>query len=227
MTQKRQYVTIKGTQEGLVFQLDDRCSYESLLEELAEKLSSKHYQDSEGRDILVKVDTGYRYLQENERKELEQLITEGRNLAVEQFDSHVLTKEEAEEIRQESQIVTLTRIIRSGQVLKINGDVMLIGDVNPGGTIMATGNIYILGALRGIAHAGFLGNERAVIIASIMAPAQLRIAEAMKQFQDAEESEHLMASAHLNERAVIHIGRVQQLVHTHSDLSKNENQLID
>ncbi len=227
MTQKKQYVTIKGTKEGLIFLLDDRCSFESLVEELQEKLSSKHYQDSEGRDILVKVDIGYRYLHMNQRKKLEQIITDGRNLAVEQFESHVLSKEEAEQLRQESQMVTLTRIIRSGQVLKITGDVLLIGDVNPGGTIMATGNIYIMGALRGIAHAGFQGNERAVITASLMAPAQLKIAEGIRQFHEDQESEQVMASAFLDERISLQIGRVQQLIHSHPQIAKNEHQLID
>lgn len=227
MTQKKQYVTIKGTKEGLIFLLDDSCSYESLIEELQEKLSSKHYQNSEGRDILVKVDIGYRYLQMKQKEELEQIITDGRNLAVEQFESHVISKKEAEQLRQESQMVTLTRIIRSGQVLKVNGDVLLIGDVNPGGTIVATGNIYIMGALRGIAHAGFQGNERAIIAASLMAPAQLRIAEGMKQFQADEEMEQLMASAYLDERVSLQIGRVQQLVHSHPQLATNEKQLLD
>lgn len=227
MAQKKQYVTIKGTKEGLIFLLDDRCSYESLVEELMEKLSSKHYQDSEGRDILVKVDVGYRYLQKNQREELEHIITDGRNLAVDQFESHVLSKKEAEQMRQESQTVTLTRIIRSGQIIKVNGDVLLIGDVNPGGAIMATGNICVLGALRGIAHAGFQGNERAVITASLMAPAQLRIAEIIKQFDADQDSEQLMASAYLDERVSLQIGRVQQLVQTHPELAKFEEQLLD
>ncbi len=227
MIQKRQCVTIKGTKDGLIFQLDDRCPYDSLVEELIEKLSSNHYQDKEGRMTLVKVDSGYRYLQAEQREEIEQIITNGHNLAVEEFCSHVLTKEEAEKLRKKAQTVTLTKIIRSGQVVQVDGDVILIGDVNPGGMIMATGNIYILGALRGIAHAGFQGNEQVVIAAALMAPAQLKIAQAMRHFQTGEEEhDQLMASAYLD-GVTIHLERVQQLVQSHPQLQKNENQLLN
>ncbi|KHF40938.1 septum site-determining protein MinC [Halalkalibacter okhensis] len=225
MVQKKQYVTIKGTKDGLIFLLDDSCSYENLLEELIEKLSSKHYQQSEGPDVRVKVDIGYRFLQEHQLTELENIITNGRNLAVDQFESRVLSKEESEKLRQESQTVTLMRIVRSGQVLHVKGDVLLIGDVNPGGTLIANGNIYVMGALRGIAHAGFGGNEKAVISASLLAPAQLRIADEIKQFEAEEKREQMMASAFLTEQKSFQIGRVQQLVHTHPQLAKNEAQL--
>ncbi|MDT8859526.1 septum site-determining protein MinC [Alkalihalobacillus sp. MEB130] len=226
MVQKKQNVTIKGTKEGLIFLLDDSCSYESLLEELIEKLSSKHYQQAEGPDVLVKVDIGYRFLQEHQQAELESVITEGRNLAVQHFESRVLSKEESEKLRQESQTVTLMRIVRSGQVLRVNGDVLLIGDVNPGGTLMAKGNIYVMGALRGIAHAGFEGNEKAVISASLLAPSQLRIAGEIKQFEAEERMEQMMASAFLDKEKSFQVGRVQQLVQTHPNLAKNEAQLL-
>ena len=35
------YVTIKGTKDGLTLHLDDTCSFEELLHELEEKLSLK------------------------------------------------------------------------------------------------------------------------------------------------------------------------------------------
>lgn len=227
MVQKKQNVTIKGTKEGLIFLLDDHCTYESLLEELVEKLSSKHYQNKNGPDVLVKVDVGYRHLQQKQLEELERIISDGRNLAVDQIESHVLTKEEAELRMQESQTVTLTKVIRSGQVVKVRGDVLLIGDVNPGGSIMATGNIYVMGALRGMAHAGIGGDERTVITAALLAPSQLRIAGVLKQFDRNEQEDQIMASVYLDERVSLQIGRVQELIYTHPHLAKNELQLIE
>lgn len=225
MVQKKQNVTIKGTKEGLIFLLDDTCSYQSLIDELIEKLSSKHYQQAEGPDVLVKVESGFRYLQPEQKQEIEQIITEDRNLAIDHFNCKVITKLESEQIRKKSQTVTLTRMVRSGQVLEVTGDLLLIGDVNPGGTVIASGNIYIMGALRGIAHAGANGDEKAIISAALMAPSQLKIAEAMKQFERDGEEEPIMASAFLDERISLQIGRVQQLVHTHQHLNKNEEQI--
>jgi septum site-determining protein MinC len=55
--------------------------------------------------------------------------------------------------------------------------VTLIGDVNPGAEIIAGGDIVVWGKLRGIAHAGAMGNESAVICALELAPSQIRIGE--------------------------------------------------
>jgi septum site-determining protein MinC len=75
----------------------------------------------------------------------------------------------------------MTSIIRSGQTLTHDGDLLLIGDVNPGGTILCTGDIYVMGALRGMAHAGMKGRHDAVIATSLMRPTQLRIADVVSR----------------------------------------------
>ena len=64
------------------------------------------------------------------------------------------------------------------------GDLLLIGDVNPGGTVIAGGNIFIMGALKGFAHAGCYGNDQAVIAASSMKPSQLRISDCLNRAPD-------------------------------------------
>ena len=44
--------------------------------------------------------------------------------------------------------------LRGGQVLHHTGNIVVIGDVNPGAELVATGDIVVFGRLRGIAHAG-------------------------------------------------------------------------
>ena len=51
---------------------------------------------------------------------------------------------------------------------------VLFGDVNPGAEIRATGNIVVLGRLRGTAHAG-IGQDVGFILALRLEPQQLRI----------------------------------------------------
>ena len=53
---------------------------------------------------------------------------------------------------------------------------MVVGDVNPGAEVVATGDVVIMGTLRGVAHAGAEGDTSAVIIALDLRPIQLRIA---------------------------------------------------
>ncbi|MEX2355999.1 MAG: septum site-determining protein MinC [Thermaerobacterales bacterium] len=69
----------------------------------------------------------------------------------------------------------LRRTIRSGQRVAYQGSVVILGDVNPGAEIIATGDIVVVGALRGLAHAGARGHTGAVVAALDLRPVQLRI----------------------------------------------------
>ena len=66
--------------------------------------------------------------------------------------------------------------LRSGQIERFfEGNVVLFGDVNPGAEVVAGGDVVILGRLRGLVHAGALGNIDSVIVAMNLVPTQLRI----------------------------------------------------
>ena len=69
----------------------------------------------------------------------------------------------------------IMRTCRAGSFHDIDGDVVVFGDVNPGAEIRATGDIFVLGALKGLAHAGFGGNAEAIIVAYDLSPTQLRL----------------------------------------------------
>ena len=72
--------------------------------------------------------------------------------------------------------VLIKRTLRSGRVVKSEGHVVILGDVNPGAEIVARGDIIIWGRLRGNVHAGADGDESAIVCALDMTPNQLRIA---------------------------------------------------
>ncbi len=177
MGRKLQYVTIKGTKDGFTLILDDRCSYRELLDEIEEKLSVATREPNDNRLVPVFLETGNRYLNEEQINTISELIRKKKKLYIEQVHSNVITKAEAEKMQKENRIVKIEKMVRSGQVLEITGDLLLIGDVNPGAKVVATGNIYIMGVLRGIAHAGANGKTDAVICASKMEPSQLLIAD--------------------------------------------------
>lgn len=70
----------------------------------------------------------------------------------------------------------IRRHLRSGQHVRFAGNVVVLGDVNPGAQIQADGDIVVMGTLRGLAHAGVRGDETRVIAAFRLAASQLRIA---------------------------------------------------
>ena len=67
--------------------------------------------------------------------------------------------------------------VRSGERISSNGDLCIIGDVNPGAIVSAKKNIYVWGKLLGIAFAGKSGNKNASIASLYLNPLQLRIAD--------------------------------------------------
>ncbi|MFK9091304.1 septum site-determining protein MinC [Bacillus salipaludis] len=221
---KRQNVTIKGTKEGLVLHLDDTCSYEELKKELDQKLSANSRTQEERNLISVKVNVGNRYLTDVQREELKDLIRQKKNLMVDDIESDVITKEEAERLKAENEVMTVSSIIRSGQVLKAPGDVLLIGDVNPGGTVVAGGNIFIMGSLKGVAHAGCFGNEQAVIAASSMKPTQLKISDSINRAPDTVQGNEKreMECAYIDEDQKIIVDRLQVLIHLRPNLNRFE-----
>jgi len=67
--------------------------------------------------------------------------------------------------------------VRSGERISSNGNLCIIGDVNPGAIVSAKNNIYVWGKLLGIAFAGKTGNNNASIASLYLNPLQLRIAD--------------------------------------------------
>lgn len=72
--------------------------------------------------------------------------------------------------------VLMRRTLRSGRTIRSDGHVVVMGDVNPGAEIIAAGDVFIWGRMRGNVHAGAQGDETAVVCALDMIPNQLRIA---------------------------------------------------
>ena len=89
-------------------------------------------------------------------------------------------------LRETEKLPTLyiQRTLRSGQSITSDGNIVIIGDANPGSEIIAKGDITVWGILGGIAHAGSAGNQYAKIRALKMNAIQLRIADTFARRPD-------------------------------------------
>ncbi len=74
--------------------------------------------------------------------------------------------------------------LRSGVEVRHRGTVIVLGDANPGSSIVAEGDIFVWGRLRGVVHAGADGNRACRIMALHMQPTQLRIADQVARSPD-------------------------------------------
>ena len=215
MAVKSNHVTIKGIKDGLVFLLDDQCELEELLSELRYKLEHSHQNILTGPIIHVDVKLGSRRISEEQKESILDILKQKGNLLIRTVESPPLELEN----QPVSGPVVKTGMVRSGQVLHHQGDLLFLGDVNPGGTITATGDIYILGALRGTAHAGVEGNEDAIIAASYLAPTQLRISDMISRPPDEWETrETVMEFAYL-QNGSMQIDKISNIVRLGRDFN--------
>jgi septum formation inhibitor MinC len=75
--------------------------------------------------------------------------------------------------------------VRSGVILEHVGHLIIFGDINPGAEVRASGNIVVLGRLRGTAHAG-IGQDVGFILALRLEPQQLRIGRQVARAADSD-----------------------------------------
>lgn len=210
MTTKKQLVYIKGTKDGLVLRLDDQCAYAELVEELKLKVSDEGIDGQ--AEVLLQL--GNRLCSEEQTKELIASVHKSPHLRVSRVQSDVISVEESNRRILERQSETYVGIVRSGQVVKAEGDLVVVGDVNPNGKIVAGGNIFVLGRLKGSAHAGANGNKEAVIAASWLEATHIKIDETLETMTDeltilSEQPE--MECAYLHANGFIAIDRLQEL----------------
>lgn len=200
-------VVIRGTtKSGLMLILPEEAEFTDLCDKIWARLSQagRFFKGSE-----VTVQVGRRSLSSAERELITSILGQF-DMTLKQFDQSsdpvaqaaqasaqaVRTAESARRssglpaaaLLQESETaLVVTRTLRSGQSVRHQGDVIVLGDVNPGSEIIATGHIVVMGALRGVAHAGANGNTAAFVAATKLRPIQLRIAQVIGRAPDGQD----------------------------------------
>lgn len=185
----RDPVKIQGTKEGLVIVVDEDVDIEVLKERIVDRIE-KSLKFFEGATLNVRVKNSK--FKDEELEDLKDFILKnyGVEIFIKKFQEKHIKNVTDDEIFNglEEGITKFHRgTVRSGQVVKYYGNLVIIGDVNPGGLVQAAGNIVVTGTLRGIAHAGFTGNKEAFIVASSLKAMQLRIANIISRAPDKEE----------------------------------------
>lgn len=180
----KQSVTLKGTKDGFVLTLDESVAFETVLSDLDQLLEKLHSENKEQKEvqkgISLEVKTGMRFFSEDEKAKITEKISSKSQFQLKKISAEVLTYQQATEWHESNSLQMEIQTIRSGQVLQAPGDILLIGKIHPGGTIRASGSIFILGELLGLAHAGFNGDNEAIVVADFQTDAQIRIAESVQ-----------------------------------------------
>lgn len=200
-------ITIKGTKDGLLFLMDDKCPFDALVLSLKQKLQKEAGYFFSGPITHVRINLGLRMITPEQEQELRRLLKTHGNFIVDGIEYQRLQTS----YRQEAAIETVIGVVRSGQELFCPTSILLIGDVNPGGTLSAAGDVYVMGRLNGVCCAGVNGDRRAIIVSSDLRPSQLRIADVICRAPDQWKTDgSYFEFAYLSE-GEIRIDRIQKL----------------
>lgn len=191
-------VAIKGVDDKLEVYFNEMASYPSLREDLIQKLQSnkKFFLNSDAKVVISGRD-----LSQAQRREIKRIFAMDYGISNVYYadeikkmtETSVLYQPKEAEEKEPQQAASLGEIelvsreyfdaksifiattVRSGQRIECEGDIVVLGDVNPGAEIIAGGSIAVFGTLRGLAHAGAGGREDVCVAALYMKPKQLRL----------------------------------------------------
>jgi septum site-determining protein MinC len=201
-------IAIKGTRNGLLLTLEPETPFSELLNALSYRLS-----EAPGffRGASLALDTTRRNLRISERSQLEALLANyqmsvtplektptakhnergvisSSDIGSDPSIATEITSEQTQayllDPRDSDDTLFLRRTVRSGQAIHHASNIVVLGDVNPGAEIVASGDIIVWGVLRGMVHAGYPNNENAIVCSLLLAPVQLRIAHLLSRPPD-------------------------------------------
>jgi len=198
-------IVFKGTSDSLIVIMKEEADFETILEEMEFKISSNE-RFFKGADLKVKY-RGKKLSEEEENKIFEILKNKsGAKITSFEKDTNIPVEVKREPAAKPHPIIKMSNFyfkgieegitkfhrgtVRSGQLLRFDGNIVVIGDVNPGGEVIAAGNVVVMGSLRGIVHAGSDGNREAIVVALNLNPTQLRIADVITRSPDDKQIEN-------------------------------------
>src|SRR5690625_7894343 len=85
-----------------------------------------------------------RFLTDAQKDQIRELVSRKNRLSIHSFLSNVVLREEALQWKEQSDIKVMNRLVRSGQVLKVDSDLLLISVVNQGGIVIVKDFFYII-----------------------------------------------------------------------------------
>jgi septum site-determining protein MinC len=147
-------------------------------------------------DALLEVDLQLKRVYTSRRQTAVAAATAGYSVEQHTPITH-LSQSPAEPGRALEDPLYMQGTVRSGVEIRHPGTVIVLGDVNPGGSIVAEGDILVWGRLRGLAHAGAAGNATCRIMALRLDPTQLRIADKVARPPETPPEEFLPEVAYI------------------------------
>jgi septum site-determining protein MinC len=187
----KEYVTLKGTKDGVRVILDTAVPFNVIFDEIIKKFESASSFFSKGK---CTISFENRHISDADRLKLEQKISEALTdceFSVTYDEDKAAAVKMFTDIK-EGYTKFYEGTVRSGRLLQSEGNLVVLGDINPGAEVVAAGNIVVMGSVRGIVHAGCTGNREAFIVALNLSPTQVRIADIITRPPDDDKRKNIV-----------------------------------
>ena len=206
MEQESRGILFKGNSEGLVIVIPDGYEFGQVLEEIDDKVShaARFF-----KGARIRVSYRGAALTPSQEEAVRNILDEKSGAIIESFsrdeestqNSYASCGAKSAQDNQppsrklfftgedEGNCKFVRNTVRNGIRIEYDGNVVVMGDINPGGEVVATGNVIVLGTLRGMVHAGADGDRKAFIFALNLRPTQIRIAGAIARMPDEDRNE--------------------------------------
>lgn len=197
-------VSINLKKDEIIIKLSEDAEQNEIIENLKKKLPElkKLYKDER---TPIKV-TG-KILKNKEIDEIQVLIKEKIDVEIDFDTPKTLGLHSIKRTFNKKTEISETKYfrgsLRSGQKMETEGSLVIIGDVNSGAEVVAGDNIIVLGALRGLAHAGAKGNKQAIVAAGLLDTVQIRIANIVREIDRDEEPLHKQSYVYAENEEII------------------------
>ena len=202
------HVIIKGKNDRLVIALNPDIDFLDICDILKTKiLEAKNFIGNS----RMAIEFSGRALTNEEENKLIGIITENSNIVISYIFSKRTDSEEEMDLEninpliEEGKTHFFRGTLRSGSKIESDGNVVVLGDVNPSSIIKARGNVIVLGHLNGTVYAGLGGDDRAFIGAIYFNPIQLTIG--MKTITDIQDE--ILDSSRVNKKSRFKVARIR------------------
>lgn len=193
-------VIFKGIQDGILIVLNNKVYFDDVENALLQKVqNAKTFFKGANKSISFKG----RDLSEDEENRLLDIISNVAEInisfvnniptIISEEQQETVTEVKNDNITEDSAKLSIPNVdtsntyfhkgsLRNGQKINYKGNVVVIGDINPGGSVVADGNVIVLGKLKGTVHAGLNRDKNCFISALRMTPSQLIIGDCLAYF---------------------------------------------
>ena len=202
------HVIIKGKNDRLVIALNPDIDFLDICDILKTKILEAKSFIGNSR---MAIEFSGRALTNEEENKLIGIITENSNIVISYIFSKRTDSEEEMDLEninpliEEGKTHFFRGTLRSGSKIESDGNVVVLGDVNPSSIIKARGNVIVLGHLNGTVYAGLGGDDRAFIAAIYFNPIQLTIG--MKTITDIQDE--ILDSSRVNKKSRFKVARIR------------------